>query len=114
MKKIDSLMYNPGTAGYYTDDFRRVLEDHLTLLKNDQSTNGVVLEPHTAYKYVGDFYGALQVLGVAEELYWITMRINGLTSTTDKFDHLQVVLTPNQKMIQKIWASHNSTRRVKN
>lgn len=110
--KIDSLMYDRGNAGFYDDAFRRVLEDHVTFLRESSDTKELLVPESIAYRYVGDFYGLLRVLGVSYDLLWLTMRMAGMTGPSDDFGHLRTVRVPNGKVVYQIWQAWNTSQRV--
>jgi len=72
---VMSLATNPGDPLYYTEEFRRVIETHLNILKR----SNVQLERISndkVYQFEGNFYGLLNELGVAANLHWIYLRVN--------------------------------------
>lgn len=110
--KIDSLIVEDSPVNYFSDEFRRVLEDHMSFLRSDSSTRIVSIEPMNAYRYEFDLFGLLRELGVSQYMHWIVMRLNNLTSPTDVTKSLTQLLIPNAGVIDKIRQSHFSSRRV--
>lgn len=106
---------NESNAGYYEVEFRRVLEEHLALIKN-RSTSTLPVDPNTSIRYKGDFFGLLITLNVPRHLHWITMRINGMTSPSDANDDIRSVVVVDPSYINTIFNTHRtqSKRKVKN
>lgn len=110
--KLESMLYDRGNAGFYDDNFRRVLEDHLTVLRNSADTKELLVPDGISYRYVGDFYGLLRVLGVSYDLLWLTMRMAGLTGPSDNFRHLHTVKVPNGQAVYQIYQAWNTSQKV--
>ena len=110
--QIDTIMINPGPSIYYDDDFRRVLEDHLSLLKKDPSTSVLNIAPQKAYKYEFDLYGLLSDYNIQPQLHWLAMRLNGMTSPTDATKDITSLLIPDTNVVDRIRQSHMTTRRI--
>ena len=94
-------MANEGADLYYDSDFRSVLEDHVHLLKNDASTELIMVEPNVAYKFEYDLCGYLASIDVPHHLHWITMRINGWSKDTD-FYNPTTIKVPHNTSVDKI------------
>lgn len=109
---IDSLMSAQGASIYYDLSFRNVLEDHLTYLKNLESTTVLAIEPIIAYKYKFDLYSLLFHYNIPMHLHWLVMRLNDFLSPTEATSELTSLLIPNSSVIEQIRQSHLSTRRV--
>lgn len=56
---------------------RQHIEDHLTYIRNDVSTQVLPISEEQRHKYDGDFYGLLKSLGVEQRWWWVQMRVNG-------------------------------------
>jgi hypothetical protein len=109
---VDSLMFNPGSDIYYDAGFRVVLEDHMTLLRNDSTTQIIDVAPMDAYVYEADLFGLLSKYGVAPYLHWLTMRMNDMTSPSENDLKLTQLLIPYQGNIDKIRQSYTSVNRI--
>lgn len=94
-------MSNEGADIYYNPDFRHVLEDHLTILREDPATEVVVIKPNEGYKYEYDLCGYLSYLNVPMYLHWITMRVNGWHKETE-FYNPSVIYIPHRNSVNKI------------
>lgn len=110
---IDDLASNEDTTVYDNDAFRRILEDHITLLKSPQNSNRVLLEKHLVYKYQFDLAGFLLTHNVPAKYHWITMRCNGLTSPEDSLDELTELLLPNFDTVEKIKQAYFTTNKIR-
>ncbi len=101
---IDSKMMRDGGAIYYTSAFRRMLESHMTYLRQRSVANVVVIEPHLAYKYEADLFGLLTHLKVLPQYHWLVMRLNDMTSPNQlRSDRLTLIL-PDFNEIEKLRA----------
>lgn len=89
MFSINSLAESSTEPHFDTPAFKIVLEDHLEKIKSSDRVLINTIESTVGDKYKGDFYGLLQHLSIPPEHRWITMRLNGYSSTSD-FDGLQL------------------------
>lgn len=109
---IDDLMVQSGASIYYDDGFRNVLEDHMTVLRNDATTRVIDIDAGRAYKYESDLYGLLQLYNVPTHLHWLVMRMNRLTSPMDYPATMYALLIPDPAVIERLRQSHMTTRTV--
>jgi len=105
-------MLQSGPNIYYTAELRRVLEDHLTYLKNHASTNVIGIEPIKAYKYEFDLYSLLNEYNVPMHLHWLVMRMNDMTTPTEATKSIDHLLVPDFRTVERIRQSHVTTRRL--
>lgn len=82
---IDSLMDVKGHVASNDEGLRNNLEYFIPQIRLEGIAQTEVISLSTADRYKGDYYGLLASLNVGEDLYWITMRVNGL-SGPDMFD----------------------------
>lgn len=94
-------MNSEGADLYYDSDFRSVLEDHALLLRDDASTEVIVVDPAVAYKFEYDLCGYLTSIGIPHYLHWITMRINGWRKDTEFFNP-KTIRVPHRHSVDKI------------
>jgi hypothetical protein len=106
-----NLMVDPGPDIFYNPEFRNVLEDHMTWLRENHC-QPVVLKPDESYQWRGDFFGLLSQKGVARQYHWVVMRLNEYTSPHQFEQDTQAILLPNETVIEKIAQSHNSLPRI--
>lgn len=109
-----NAMVQPGPDIYYSDTFHRVLEDHMTYLRNLASTRKMEVEPIDVIRYQADFYGLLSKLGIALHLHWIVLRMTGLTSPSKIPDNLEVILVPDDTEITRLKQVVVSTNKIVN
>lgn len=110
--EIDNLATPSGPDIYYDTAFMSVLEDHMTYLRNNASTNILSIDPMNAYKYEFDLFGLLLLHNVPKHLHWVTMRVNNYSSPND-FDRTRLtLLVPDGNIVKYIRQSHLTTRRL--
>lgn len=83
MFSVLSLDKNNDEDKYHTDGFKKVIEDFLPTLKQSEKTTTVTVDYAIAQKWTGDFYGLLKELKIPYNYRWVTMRANGLHSSSD-------------------------------
>jgi hypothetical protein len=98
---ISNVMANEGADIFYLSAFRDVLEDHVSLLRDDSTTEVIDVKPEVGYKFEYDLCGFLASVNVPAYLHWITMRVNGWHSESD-FYNPQRILVPHRNSINKI------------
>lgn len=112
MPNIDRLMIESGPEVYYTAAFRRVLEDHLTYLRDHDRTTVLDVEPSDAVKYQHDLQGLLLKYRIPTHHHWLVMRLNGMTSPTEMDDtHLRLMIPP-QDAVDRIRQLHNTLQTI--
>lgn len=97
-------------ASFETDAFRTAVEDHLSNLKNQSSTQTLQCLPIDAEVYRGDLFGLLSKMGIEHRLRWTTMRMNGYTSPQDYDGEKVIFLIPNIDSMDRL-ASTVAARR---
>lgn len=110
--KIDDLLTSPGSSIYYDEGFRRVLEDHMTYLREHSTTATINLDASVVYKYEFDFFGLLAAYRVPAHLHWVVMRMNKLRCPTEAGLEIDQLLIPDATVVDRIRQSHMTTRRV--
>jgi hypothetical protein len=90
--------------------FRNLLENHLDVLRNDNSTSYVAITGQQNYKYVGDFYQLIySQFNVPQDLWWLTMRMNYLHSPMDYNGDLVSILVPNMSRVKALLTKFTNT-----
>jgi hypothetical protein len=102
-----------GEINFYSDGFRNLFENHIPFLKNDLSTKKVFIAPHDEVKYIGDLYGMLQSSNVSQDLWWCTMRLNGLHSPISYNGDLGFFLLPSRTKLEELARRFLNTLTVK-
>lgn len=101
------------SAGYYEPAFRRVLEEHLHLIRALANNRVVTITPMQALRYKGDFYGLLNEFDVPDYLKWVTLRVNNFISPADGHENLTAVLLVDQQYIRRLYNTHRTQMKVK-
>lgn len=109
---IDKLSIGLDNLDYYNDDFRNVLEDHFSYLKQLGSTKNVPIDGYLAVRYEYDFYGLMQNQGVPHQLHWLVMRLSGYTSPDQMQRTLQSYFLPDPSFVEQIRSIWNSAKGV--
>lgn len=104
--KIHSYAYAPGADIYYDSGFQRVLEINLPMIKNHHTTTVQNTPRDGNGKYVGDLHLCLAAMGVAPELWWTTMRLNGYTNPVQYGDDRFSLLIPSSEVLNNIRQKH--------
>ena len=96
---------------YFDEDFKKVLEDHLSLILNNFCEVAGISNA-TSATWRSDFYGLLRELApqYPETLFWLTMRLNGLMSPTEwSGSRTSVIIVAEPTLIdQHIASNYNS------
>lgn len=96
----------------HSPGFRRLLEDHLPILRNSDATARIDIPPNLEYKYIGDFYGLLLAMGIGNDFLWITMRVNGYLSTIAYSGEVKTLMVPSTEYIYELLARYRSVTTV--
>lgn len=111
--KIYSVMLTGGPQVFYTPEFRAVVEDHLTYLKQQVTNTVVDISPHDAYKYQGDFFGILLEYKVLPQFHWIVMRMNDMMSPKDYDGETLTFIRPDEKVLISLANTFNSQSTIR-
>lgn len=107
---ISELQIDYGDPYLYSIGFRNLIENHIGVIKAHQTTTYRPLTGHIEIVWRGDFYGLLQAIGVPQDLFWITLRVNDLHSSIDYSGDKQVILIPSLEYIKNLLQTYlNST-----
>lgn len=106
-----SARVDPGPEIYYTAAWRLIVETHLTWLRALRASDVVVIDPHTAYKYEGDLYGAMTDKGIPSYMHWTVMRVNGLYSPTDFNVETAALMVPALDTFRQLAALASTTQK---
>lgn len=107
---IGKLQIEYGDPYMYSIGFRNLIENHIEFLQNHLSTTYVPLRSHDEIVWRGDFYGLLQTIKVPQNLFWITLRVNGLHSTFDYRGDKEAILIPSLSLVKNLLTRYlNST-----
>lgn len=109
---LDYLQSDPGPDIYYTPQAHVVIEDHLTLLREDSETIRITIEPHICVKYRGDLFGLLRFARVPPYLHYATMRVNFMSSPIDYNSTTTELLVPSDNALTKIINSFQTYKKI--
>ena len=99
---IDNLMVSDGPAVFYDEDFKIVLESHLTYFRNPANNTVVPVASNDAYRFEGDLYGLLHSYNIQPQYHWIIMRVNEITAPYETTESLSHLLIPNTDLIENL------------
>jgi hypothetical protein len=99
-------MFDSGPSVYYTDGFRQVLEDHMTYLRQHQSTQLMSVSPQAAWENDQDLFGFLQVVNLQPQLHWVTMRMNNFSSPTEFGTSVTQLLIPSSVVLEQLRSAY--------
>lgn len=99
---IDNLMVQEGPAVFYDNDFKVVLESHLTYLRTHTDTVKMSIDPIEAYRFEGDLNGLLHSFNILPQYHWVIMRMNDYTSTQETTADLPSLLIPDISVIERL------------
>lgn len=106
MSKLDSQYNAPGDDGWYDENFRSVLEDHMTILRKNSVTK--VVQPIDLIKYKFDLYGLYRQYGVPDYLHFTVMRVNEGTDPTSVDPAMTGFLLPDPSTVRQIYQHFNT------
>ncbi|AFI55439.1 hypothetical protein TSMG0156 [Halocynthia phage JM-2012] len=69
---------NVPDSKYFTDEFRRTIEDHLTILRSNTTVQSI--DSGTGLKFNNNFHGLVAFLNIAPKYRYIVMRVNKITN----------------------------------
>lgn len=108
---VMNQMLGPGPQFYYTEEWRLLVETHLTWLRSQTVSDSVIIDHQLAYKYEGDLYGALVELGIPEYLHFTILRMNGLVTPVDFPAEPVILMVPTREVIQQLAALAQTRQR---
>jgi hypothetical protein len=106
---IDKLMINTGKPIMYDESLMNVLEDHMDFLRNHKTTTKLTVTPQQANVFQFDLQALLLELGVAADLHWVIMRMNGYDSFNQIDEDLMYLLAPDPTLVYNIASIQQSS-----
>lgn len=76
---IVGQMMKPGPSMFYDPVFRHIIEMHIPQLRTLYAIRHEI-KADEYYQFEGDFYGYLRARGFRAEMFWVMLRLNGLTN----------------------------------
>lgn len=83
-------------------EFIDLMEHYMYFIRSSSVVKVVSTITHDTYKYMGDFYGLLSIMGVPKQMHWITLRLNNLTNPCDFNTGISHLLIPDENFINGI------------
>lgn len=108
---IIGLQTQIGEDVFYDEDFRNLIDSHLTYLRNLNTTQVISFEPFLSYKYEGDLNGLLTELKIARKYFYPIMKMNGYNHTGDLKGTITTLIIPDLAEIESlasVYMSKNS------
>lgn len=81
--QVDTLMRADGPSTFYSPVARQVLEDFMTTLRTSTGTKEITIDPGIALQFEYDLYGLLTHLNIPNQMHYVIMRVNGMTSPAE-------------------------------
>jgi hypothetical protein len=91
---------------YYT-----MIESVLPYYRSRADAPSYDVEPHTAARFVGDFYGLLHSFGVGKKFHYVTMRLNGLQRSQDYDGLLTSITLVDESALNTLISAYGAKRR---
>lgn len=110
--KVNELMVRDGASVFYSEAFRRIIEDHLPDLKSDSGTQGIQIKNEVAHKAHGDFYMVLDEYDIPVEHQWIILRMNGYTHPSEYRTSHVVMLVPSKSVIDGLMKTYRANQKI--
>lgn len=104
---VNNLLTVQDAGIYYSESFKSVIENYLSILATDEYTLATV-EGYVALRNDSNYYGVLSELKVPYDLWWITLRVNGYHDPIEYDQIVRYVKVPNKGYIDKLLQKHLS------
>lgn len=111
-KKIHSLLRDMGGEITYSEEFKQVLEDHISVIQADPTTEVVEIEPQVAYANEGDLTAVLDHYNMPMEQHWLIMRVNGMTSPQEFRAETRTLLFPSTTTFDSILSGFRTDQKI--
>jgi len=94
----------PGLNLYYIPEYRKVVEDHLTLIRNHSTTQRVTIPIDDLHRYKWNLTGYLSTISASpsQDLFWIIMRVSGYLSNEEFDGTNDQLLIPSNSVLEDI------------
>lgn len=107
LMKVTEKLPAVSNETFYGAEFRAVLEDHLTWLRDHKTTRVMRVADNDAYRFEGDFYRYLFSLGTIHRAYfWTIMRMNKMTSPQEFGTETRTLLIPSAETLEALRKAH--------
>jgi len=108
---LGNKMINIGDSTWYSPDFRTVLEDHMTYLRNHPDTQVQVVDASALIKYRFDMFSLFFFYRAEAYTHWVIMRMNEYNSPTEDFSNMGSYIYPSTKILGQILQHYRSQMR---
>ena len=102
---LDNVL-SSGAMVYFTDKFRKMVEDHLVYIRTTErltSTRVITSDDHQKLlRYRGDWFGFLQAINIPPKYHWAILRVNGIRDPLSLDTDLVALLLPDYSFIDKL------------
>lgn len=112
MSKIDYMANTQADEGYLRLAFKRVIEDHLTYLKNHEETKFVPVEPILVDRFDFDLIRIFNNLKIPPNLHWVVARMNNFDNYHNVPKDTAGFLVPDAKVISRLYQLNLSTNYI--
>lgn len=92
---IDLLMTDPGDDSYYSENFRTIMESHVSYFKKEKMFTVTTLDPIYSVIFEGDLFGLLDRLVINKQYHYFIMLFNGYNSPDEFKKETVTILVPN-------------------
>lgn len=106
--QLINLLEVEDSLGYFEDSFRRMIEDHLTLIRQKGVSQTITLTPILGVRFQGDYFGLLTSLKIPNFMQWITMRVNGLLSPFELKADMTSITIVDTDYIRRLYNTHRT------
>lgn len=109
---IESSLVDKGTIPTNDYGLRKVLEYFMGQLRTSQATTHHAVDEVMIDRYRFDLNSYLALLGLDESMFWVTMRLNNMTSPMDFDYNHNVLLIPSADEVKLIVMTYHTSRRL--
>jgi hypothetical protein len=110
---VSQYAVQAGPDIYYNPSFMRVLDDHMTYLRQHPKTTTMTVQPIQAARYRFDLRGLFIELAIPAQFHYVVMRMNQLTSFQDVPETLTDLLVPDETVVTTLASVARSTTTLK-
>ena len=102
MNRLSDRLTPVQRSELYSSIFRNHLEYFLEGMRNNDTRVEVPLNAALANQYSNRFYSLLKHLKVPNELHYLVLRLNNMTSPFDYTEDMQMLLLPEERVLNKL------------
>lgn len=102
MTALDSMMIASPDEYTLTDDYKTFVESMVGYLRQQSSSNTVVIPPEVGFLFRFDMTRFLLSKNVPIEDHYLVMRVNGITSSHELDETITSLIVPDQALITRL------------